>query len=94
MIPKYSKLLISELILPSSKCPLPLAGLDFAMMMWHSGMEREEEQWRKILASEGLKLINVYHNPRGDGAVLEAIRDDQLCNKDSQPHDKCRLFPI
>jgi hypothetical protein len=73
MMPRYSKLLVSELVLPDVKCPLPQAGLDWGMMFLHSGLERSEQQWRDLLASEGLDIVHVHHEPGGDGAIMEAI---------------------
>lgn len=73
MIPGYSKLLVSELILPDQGCPLSQAGLDWGMMFLHSGLERSEQQWRDLLASEGLVVTMVHHEPGGDGAIIEAV---------------------
>lgn len=77
MKPGYSKLLISELVLPDKSCPLSMAGLDFGMMYLHSGLERSEQQWRDLLASQGLRVLHVHHEPGGDGAVIEAVVDEQ-----------------
>jgi hypothetical protein len=53
MIPKYSKLLIYEFILPDTDCSLLQAGFDIHMMAMHAGMERTKTQWVKILHQEG-----------------------------------------
>lgn len=88
----YSKLLISDLVLPNVRCPLPLAGLDLAMMFWHTGMERSEDQWQDLLSSEGLKIIKIWNSPGGDGAVIEAMLDEGEVSTSIEQHDRCSLF--
>ena len=78
--------------MPSTKCPLPLAGLDLAMMLWHTGMERSHDQWQDLLRTVGCKITNVWNNPTGDGAIIEAMLEGRKLNSSAQPHDKCRLF--
>ena len=94
MIVGYSKLLISEVLLPRTNCPLALAGLDFAMMFWHAGMERSEEEWRKLLRSEDLQITNIWHNPAGDGTIIEAMVSDTLLKDVVESHYHCRMFSI
>ena len=89
----YSKLLISDLVLPNIRCPLPLAGLDLAMMFWHTGMERSEDQWHDLLNSEGLKITKIWNNPNGDGAVIEAMLDEEeVVAMAIEQHDRCCFF--
>ena len=88
----YSKLLISDLVLPNTRCPLPLAGLDLAMMFWHTGMERSEDQWHDLLKSEGLEIIKIWNNPNGDGAVIEAMLDEEQAAMTVEQQDRCCLF--
>ena len=72
----YSKLLISETVLPDQNCPLTMAGLDWGMLYLHSGMERSEQQWRDLLASEGLQVVRVHREKGGDSSIIEAMLDD------------------
>ncbi|KAI1775544.1 S-adenosyl-L-methionine-dependent methyltransferase [Hypoxylon cercidicola] len=55
MTPGYSKLLLSKFVLPASNAPLYPALLDIEMMCVLSGMERTEDQFRKLLDAAGLK---------------------------------------
>ncbi|KKY20674.1 putative sterigmatocystin 8-o-methyltransferase [Phaeomoniella chlamydospora] len=75
--------------------PQPVkAGLDFAMMFWHAGMERSEEEWRKLLRSEDLQITNIWHNPAGDGTIIEAMVSDTLLKDVVESHYHCRMFSI
>ncbi|KPI43781.1 Demethylsterigmatocystin 6-O-methyltransferase [Cyphellophora attinorum] len=76
LTPGYSKLLISETVLPDRDCPLTLAGLDWGMMYLHSGLERSERQWKDLLAKEGLKVVQVHREEGGDSSIIEAMLDD------------------
>ncbi|ETN46267.1 uncharacterized protein HMPREF1541_00451 [Cyphellophora europaea CBS 101466] len=76
MLPGYSKLLISETVLPDQNCPLTMAGLDWGMMYLHSGLERSEQQWRDLLAAEGLKVVCVHREEDGDSSIIEAMLDE------------------
>lgn len=72
----YSKLLISETVLPDENCPLNMTGLDWGMMYLHSGMERSEQQWRDLLATQGLKVMCVHREEGGDSSIIEAMLDE------------------
>lgn len=72
----YSKLLISETVLPDRDCPLTMAGLDWGMMYLHSGMERSERQWRDLLQTQGLKVLCVHREEGGDSSIIEAMLDE------------------
>ncbi|KAI4224907.1 MAG: hypothetical protein L6R36_004307 [Xanthoria steineri] len=68
----YSKLLISELVLPDADTALFPATLDIQMMGLHAGMERSEKQWRTLLDSAGLEIVKVWQAVKGGEAVIEA----------------------
>lgn len=68
----YSKLLISEIVLPTSGASLSSASLDIQMMGLHAGMERSEIQWRKLLDSEGLEIVKIWQLVYGGESVIEA----------------------
>ncbi|KAJ2990118.1 hypothetical protein NUW58_g3112 [Xylaria curta] len=53
----YSKLLLSEFVLPASNTPLYPALLDINMMALLNGMERTEAQFTKLLDAAGLKVV-------------------------------------
>lgn len=56
----YSKLIISEWVLPDTETPLYPALLDINMMAFFSGMERTQTQWTELLASEGLEVVKFW----------------------------------
>ncbi|KAL8753705.1 MAG: hypothetical protein Q9184_005341 [Pyrenodesmia sp. 2 TL-2023] len=68
----YSKLLISEFVLPDMDTALFPATLDIQMMGLHAGMERSEKQWRTLLDSAGLKVVKIWQDVKGGEGVIEA----------------------
>ena len=83
MEPGYSKILLSEAILPDTGCSLLQAGLDIEMMGMHAGMERTRAQWKKLLEGEGFSIVQFWMSPGGDG---EGIVEVEL--KDNTVHGK------
>ena len=77
MEPGYSKILLSETILPDMGCSLLQAGLDIQMMGMHAGMERTRAQWKKLLEGEGFRIVKFWMAPGGDGeGIVEAELND------------------
>ena len=67
-----SALLINDWVLPDVGAPLAGASEDILMMLFLSGMERSESQWKAVLESAGLEIKKIW---RADGiseAVIEA----------------------
>lgn len=67
-----SALLIDDWVLPDVDAPLAGASEDIFMMLFLSGMERSESQWKAVLDSAGLEIKKIW---RADGiseAVIEA----------------------
>ncbi|KAI1357798.1 S-adenosyl-L-methionine-dependent methyltransferase [Xylaria arbuscula] len=60
MTPGYSKLLMSEFVLPASNTPLYPALLDINMMAVLNGMERTEAQFSALLDAAGLKAVKFW----------------------------------
>ncbi|KAL9008113.1 MAG: hypothetical protein Q9173_006729, partial [Seirophora scorigena] len=73
MKPNYSKLLISEFVLPDTDTALFPATLDVQMMGLHAGMERSEKHWKALLASAGLEVVKIWQEARGGEGVIEAM---------------------
>lgn len=72
MLPRYSKLLVANIILPNESVPLRQSGLDIAMLCMHSGSQRSEAEWRELLGEAGFNVAGVW-KPNGDGdGVIEA----------------------
>ncbi|KAL8880631.1 MAG: hypothetical protein Q9198_001996 [Flavoplaca austrocitrina] len=76
MKPGFSKLLISEFVLPDRDTALFPATLDIQMMGLHAGMERSEKQWRTLLDSAGLKVVKIWQEVKGGEGVIEAMLKD------------------
>ena len=67
---EYSRLLINEFVLPDVGCDLHPALLDIMMMTLACGIERTEGQWRGLLDSVGLEIVNIWSSP-GVESVIE-----------------------
>ena len=67
----YSKLLLSENVIPATGCHPHLSALDLTMMTLFGSQERTEEHWRQILGLEGLKLVAIHSIPSCLKSVLE-----------------------
>ena len=68
-----SVLLIADMVVPAkcSEADPPLACSDIAMMGM-GGKEKTEENFVKILAASGLKLVKIWPAAAGPQAVVEA----------------------
>lgn len=67
-----SSLLIDDWVLQDVGASLAGASEDMLMMLFLSGMERSESQWKAVLNSAGLEIKKIW---RADGiseAVIEA----------------------
>lgn len=71
-----SRILINDVILPVKDCPLFPAAFDMTMWALHSGMERDEEQWERLIASVGgLEVVRFWHPPGKEGqGIVEVVR--------------------
>ena len=75
MKPGYSKLLISDHILPKQNCPLHSFGRDIGMMSLHGGVERSETQWKALLEPAGLEIVKFYYiGVKGEGLIETALQ--------------------
>jgi len=59
VIPQHGKLLLAEAVLDDSPAPHPGKLLDIEMMIFASGKERTEEEFRELLAKGGFTLTQV-----------------------------------
>ncbi|KAI8944803.1 S-adenosyl-L-methionine-dependent methyltransferase [Xylaria longipes] len=76
MTPGYSKLLMSEFVLPASNTPLYPALLDVNMMAVLNGMERTEAQFSALLDAAGLKVVKFWSiAPEVEGLVEAVLKD-------------------
>jgi hypothetical protein len=69
-----SKLLISEMVVPSkpSELDIPVYWMDLCMMNL-GGKERTEENWMEVLAAGGLKIVKIWRAIAGPQTVIEAV---------------------
>lgn len=75
MVKEYSKLLLSDHILPAVGCQLPSFGRDIGMLSLHGGCERSEKQWIALLEPLGLQIVKFWHLGRGEGLVEATLTD-------------------
>ncbi|MCJ1426479.1 hypothetical protein MMC29_004382 [Sticta canariensis] len=68
----YSRLLINEMVLHDSEVPLYAAAADVQMMVILGGIERTETQWRQLLDSVGLKIVDIWVMEEGADSIIEA----------------------
>ena len=74
MEPGYSKILINDWVLPDTGSPLVPALLDIQMLAVLSGMERTQTQWRELLGSVGLEIVNFHTAGNEVEGLIEAVR--------------------
>jgi hypothetical protein len=47
-------------------------------MMQHTGMERNEEQWRQLLSSAGFQIVRIWRAELGTTAIIEVdLKEDE-----------------
>ncbi|KAI0186295.1 hypothetical protein EV127DRAFT_484392 [Xylaria flabelliformis] len=78
MTPGYSKLLMSEFVLPASNTPVYPALLDVNMMAVLDGMERTEAQFGALLDAAGLKIVKFWSIALEVEGLVEAVLKDQI----------------
>lgn len=71
MTPGVSRLLISEIVLPSTNADVEATWMDMTMLTV-SGSERDEGHWSRLLAEAGLKMERIYHAPGTNYGAVEA----------------------
>lgn len=70
MRPGYSKVLVNENVIPDTGAYWETTSLDLIMMEFGS-TERTERHWRALLASAGLKIVNIWTAQRGVESLIE-----------------------
>ncbi|KAL1983736.1 hypothetical protein VTN96DRAFT_9992 [Rasamsonia emersonii] len=71
MTPGYSKILIFENVIPDTDADWQTTSLDIIMMSIFASQERTERQWRKLVESAGLKVVNIYTAGKGVESLIE-----------------------
>ncbi|KAL9034644.1 MAG: hypothetical protein Q9180_005290 [Flavoplaca navasiana] len=67
----YSKLLIHNNVVPNQNAPWFMTGLDILLMTLVATSERSEKQWRDLLSSAGLIVVNSWNHPEGTESLIE-----------------------
>jgi hypothetical protein len=75
MVKGYSRLLLSDDIVPETNCPLRTFGRDIGMLSMHSGTQRSEKQWTTLLDPLGLRIIQFWYFAKGEGLIEAVLRD-------------------
>ncbi|KAI0839341.1 sterigmatocystin 8-O-methyltransferase [Hypoxylon sp. FL0890] len=74
MKPRYSKLLLHEMIIPDQGASTFHAMLDMTMMAFNAGMERTERQWEELLNQAGLEVVKFWPPLQEDAdGIVEAM---------------------
>lgn len=68
----YSKILINENVVPDAGASWSITAMDFLMMALGAVRERTEKQWRELLSSAGLKVVNIWTYEQGTESLIEA----------------------
>ncbi|KAJ5509587.1 hypothetical protein N7527_011730 [Penicillium freii] len=71
MKPGYSKILINDIVIPSTDCSCYQAAMD-CFVLQVSANERTEAVWSKVITDAGLKLDKIYPDGRGYESLIEA----------------------
>lgn len=69
----YSKLILTELILPEVGASETNSSIDVLMMALGGGAERTEFQWRRLLVSAGLQIVQIWKQNDETEGVIEAV---------------------
>ena len=78
MVPGYSKILINDLVVTSSREGLFMTQSDMNMLALLGSMERSEQQWRVLLERVGLVLIKIWTKEARYESVIEVMLKDPL----------------
>ncbi|KAF7371026.1 putative O-methyltransferase [Mycena sanguinolenta] len=72
MEPGYSKLLISEIVVPRQNATWPVTVVDQVMLILVAMQERTESQWENILKRAGFRIQKIYRYEVGTESLIEA----------------------
>lgn len=68
----YSRILISELVVPPRDADWRVTGMDLLMMVLGSVRERTEGEFRDIIEKSGLHVVRVWYGEGGRESLIEA----------------------
>ncbi|KAI2609930.1 putative O-methyltransferase [Hypoxylon fragiforme] len=68
----YSKILISDIVIPRTGATIYQTGMDMNMLGLFSACERTEAAWTKLIEDAGLKLVKIWIDSRDFEGIIEA----------------------
>ena len=69
----YSMVIINETVVPDVNAGIIQSQLDFTMMSTLSALERSERDWRDLLESAGLRVVNIWTRDELAESVIVAV---------------------
>lgn len=72
MHPRFSKLLINELIIPDSGVAWSVTSMDWLMMALGAVRERTASDWVALLESTGFRVVKIWTYEEGTESLIEA----------------------
>ncbi len=67
----YSKILISEHVIPPKGAHYITTSLDMIMMTIFAASERTEDAWREMIEGVGLRIVNIWTFEMGTESLIE-----------------------
>ena len=68
-----SRLLINDMVIPSTGATKQNTTMDLAMMVTQAAKERDEAMWFELLQSVGFKVVNIWRKEGLIGTVIECV---------------------
>jgi hypothetical protein len=73
MIPGHSKLLVNDMMMPSSGATRLQTSVDMQMWVMASARERTEDEFGQIFLKAGLEVVKIWRNPLSVTSIVELI---------------------
>lgn len=70
MKPGYSKLLINDIVIPTTGASSYQAAMD-CLVLQASANERTEAAWNRVIIEAGLTLVKIWPDGRGYESIIE-----------------------
>ncbi|MGI4814608.1 MAG: methyltransferase, partial [Janthinobacterium lividum] len=68
----YSRVLVNELVIPSTEAAWSATSMDWLMMALGAVKERTETEWRALIEGAGLKVTGIWTVEQGTESLIEA----------------------
>ena len=81
LTPGQSRIVIVDVVVPNSNCPT-FASLMDVFMMFCAGTERTERQWRSLISSVGMEIVDIKGPEPGseikDSCITAVLKGDKV----------------